>query len=143
RRPSIVMELVVEALRENPEHERARKMLGYVKYQNAWHTPFELRQHRSGKVWHDRFGWLPRAHVERYERGERFALGRWMSADDEARVRSDIKRGWRVETDHYVVTTNHSLEEGVALARRLEVLHGMWRQAFAPYLATEQEMLKQ
>lgn len=142
-RPSLVMELVVEALRENPNHERARKMLGYVKYQDAWRTPFEMRQLRAGKVWHERFGWLPKAHVERYESGERNALGRWMTADEEVALRSDMQRGWRVETDHYVVTTNHSLEEGVQLARRLELLHALWRQVFATYLATEQELTKQ
>jgi len=142
-RPSLVMELVVEALRENPDHERARKLLGYVKYQDAWRTPFEARQLRAGKLWHEKFGWLPKAHVERYERGERNALGRWMSAEEEANLRSDMQRGWRVETDHYVVTTNHSLEEGVSLARRLELLHALWRQVFATYLATEQELAKQ
>lgn len=142
-RPSLVMELVVEALRENPDNERARKMLGYGKYQDAWRTPFEMRQLRAGKVWHERFGWLPKAHLERYERGERNALGRWMTADEEASLRSDMRRGWRVETDHYVVTTNHSLEEGVSLARRLELLHALWRQVFAMYLATEQELAKQ
>jgi hypothetical protein len=142
-RPSLVMELVVEALRENPDHERARKMLGYVKYQDAWRTPFEARQLRAGKVWHERFGWLPKAHLERYERGERNALGRWMTADEEAALRSDMQRGWRVETDHYVVTTNHSLEKGVELARRLELLHALWRQVFATYLASEQELVKQ
>ncbi len=141
-RPSIVMELVVEALRENPDHERARKILGYAKYQGAWRTPFEIRQLRSGKVWHERFGWLPKSHGERYERGERFALGRWMTADEEAQLRSDMSRGWRVETDHYVVTTNHSLEEGVVLARRLELLHAIWRQVFSTYLATEQELAR-
>lgn len=141
--PALAFELVVEALRENPNHERARKLLGYTQFQGGWHTPFEIRQMRAGKVWHDRFGWIPKTYVKRYEKGERFALGRWMSVEDETKLRSDLKRGWRVETDHYVVTTNHGLEEGVALAKRLETLHAMWRQVFMPYVASETELLKQ
>jgi hypothetical protein len=142
-RSSIAFEMVVEALRENPNHERARKLLGYAKFQDGWHTPFEIKQLRTGKVWREKFGWLPKAHVERYERGERFALGRWMSADEEAGLRSDLKRGWKIETDHYAVTTNHSLEGGVALASQLETLHALWRQVFAPYLYSDAELLKQ
>jgi hypothetical protein len=142
KRASIVYELVVEALRENPDHEQARAVLGYARFRGAWHTPFEIRQLRAGKVWHERFGWLPQAHVERYEKGERFALGRWMTDDEEAALRRDLARGWRVETEHYVVTTNHSLEEGVALARKLETLYGIWRQVFASYVQGEAEIAR-
>ncbi|MEX0675596.1 MAG: hypothetical protein WD063_00875 [Pirellulales bacterium] len=139
-RLSMVYELVVEALRENPDQEQARRMLGYTRFSGGWHTPFEIRQLRAGKAWHDKFGWLAKTHVERYENGERFALGRWMSRDDEAALRRDLVRGWRVETEHYLVTTNHSLEAGVALVRRLETLFGIWQQVFAPYLADEAEI---
>ena len=139
-RSSLVYELAVEALRENPDHRQARRMLGYARFRGEWRTPFEIRQLRAGKVWHDKFGWLPKSHVQRYENHERFALGRWMRAEDEALLRRDLKRGWRVETEHYVVTTNHSLEEGVALARRLETLFDIWQQVFAAYLASEAEL---
>jgi hypothetical protein len=142
KRTSLVYELVVEALRENPDHEQARAVLGYARFRGAWHTPFEIRQLRAGKVWHDKFGWLPEAHVVRYEKGERFALGRWMTADEETALRRDLARGWRVETEHYVVATNHSLEEGVALARKLETLYGIWGQAFAPFAQSETEIAR-
>jgi hypothetical protein len=140
---ALAFEMVVEALRENPNQEQARKLLGYTQFQGEWHTPFEIRQMRAGKVWHDRFGWIPKAYVKRYEKGERFAMGRWMSLEDELKLRSDLKRGWKIETDHYVVTTNHGLEEGVALAKRLETLHGIWRQVFMPFVAGHGELLKQ
>jgi hypothetical protein len=63
-----------------------------------------------------------------------------MTAADEAALRIDVKRGWRVESEHYAVTTNHSLEEGVALSRRLEMLYAVWQQAFAGYQASEAEI---
>src|SRR5262249_30308047 len=142
-RPSIALELAVEALRENPHDAQARRALGYVEDRGVWRTPFEVKQLRTGKVWHDKFGWLPAAHVARYEKGERFCLGRWMPAEKEAEVRQDIARGWRIESEHYVVTTNHSLEEGVALSKKLETLYGLWRQVFASYLASETELARQ
>ncbi len=39
-----------------------------------------------------------------------------MSLADEARLRAETRDDWRIETEHYVVSTNRSLEEAVALA---------------------------
>jgi hypothetical protein len=91
-------------------------------------------------LWHERFGWLPKDHVERYERGERYSQGRWLSAEQEASLRGDVKRGWRVESTHYVVTTNHSLEEGLRLSQQLETLYSIWQQVFAAYATDEAEL---
>jgi hypothetical protein len=142
KRSSLAYELAVEAVRENPDHEQARKILGYARFQGQWHTPFEIHQLRTGKIWHEKFGWLSKGHLARYEKGQRFAMGRWMPAEEEAALRREMSKGWRVETEHYIVTTNHSLEEGVSLARRLEALFGIWRQVFAPYLFGEAELAR-
>lgn len=139
---SLAYELVTEAVRENPDHKQARRILGYARYRDAWHTPFEIRQLGASKVWHEKFGWLPKSRVERYEKGQRYYKGRWMSAEDEAALRADLEHGWRVESEHYIVTTNHSLEEGVRLSRRLEVLYTLWQQVFAPYLSGEAELAR-
>jgi hypothetical protein len=132
-RPSIAAQLVTETVRENPDHKLARRWLGYVKSHDAWRTPFEVRQLNAGKVCHEKFGWLPKAQFARYEQGQRHFQGRWMSAADEAALRADIKRGWRVESAHYVVTTNHSLEEGVRLSGQLEALRAIWQQVFIEF----------
>ncbi len=141
-RASIALELVTEAVRENPDDKQGRRILGFVKYRDTWRTPFAIRQLGAGKVWHQRFGWLPQSHVARYEKGDRYYQGRWITAAEEAELRRDINRGWRVESDHYLVTTNHSLEEGVALSRRLETLHDVWQQAFAAYPAGEADLAR-
>jgi hypothetical protein len=142
RRSSLAWELLAETIRENPDHKQARRLLGYVKSRDRWQTPFEIKQQSVGKVWHERFGWLPKNHVARYEKGERFFNSRWMSAEQEAALRTDIQQGWRVESDHYQVTTNHSLEEGVKLARRLERLYSVWQQVFVGYLASAPELAR-
>lgn len=140
--PSLAYQLVTETLRENPDHKLARRMLGYVRFHDAWHTPFAVKQLNAGKRWHDRFGWLPQGHVARYEKGERYYQGRWLTAEAETALRQDFKRGWRIESEHYSVTTNAGLTEGVQLSRRLEALYAIWQQTFIGYLATEGDLTK-
>lgn len=137
---SLAVQLVLEAAREDPDHEAVRRFLGYQPYQGAWRTDYEVRKLRSGQVWHDRFGWLPKSHVARYEAGQRFYQGRWISAEEDARLHSDIHHGWDIETEHYLIRTNHSLEAGVALGVKLERLYRVWRQLFFRYYATEAQM---
>jgi hypothetical protein len=128
------------ALREDPDHAAARKALGYQLIDGAWRTKFETEKFRAGQVWHPTYGWLPKEHVARYEAGERFYLGRWIPAEREAELRAELARGWQVQTEHYLVKTNHSLEAGVRLATRLERLHMAWRQLFVAYYASPRQM---
>ncbi|HVW37586.1 MAG TPA: hypothetical protein VHB99_09780, partial [Pirellulales bacterium] len=122
---SIGFELLHETLRENPDHEAARRLLGYRQRDGRWLTVYEEAKAKANQVWDSRFGWLPKAQLERYANGERFLKGRWISAEEDARLRGP--RGWEVVTEHYRVQTNHSLEEGVRLAARLERLYDVWR----------------
>ncbi len=137
---SLAVQLVLDAAREDPDHEAIRRFLGYQPYQGAWRTDYELRKLRAGQVWHERFGWLPKSHISRYEQGQRYYQGRWISAEEDARLHSDIHHGWDIETEHYLIRTNHSLEAGVALGVKLERLYRVWRQLFFRYYATEEQM---
>ncbi len=147
--------LLVEVIREQPSHERARQILGYEQYQGRWITPFEAAKAREGQVWHPHYGWLPAEHVARYEGGERYYNNSWMMADDEQRLRAgprkaeDQKRsraaphkGWDIVTEHYSVHTTHSLEEGVQLATRLERLYDAWQQMFAAFTFTDAQLTR-
>ncbi len=96
----------------------------------------------AGQVDHEKFGWLPAGHVKRYENNARYWRGNWITLDEDERLHSSIKTGWRVESEHYVVTTNHSLEEGVALSRRLEKLYDVWRHVFVDYYTPETEIAR-
>jgi hypothetical protein len=137
---ALAFDLVREACRENPDHALAREILGYVRYDGGWALPDTARRLAAGQVYHERFGWLRKEYVARYENGERYANGRWVSAEEDERLHSSIRNGWRVESEHYSVTTNHSLEEGVALARRLEELYDVWRHVFVDYYTAEAAM---
>jgi hypothetical protein len=140
KRASLAMELVLAALREDPDHAAGRRLLGYQPFRGQWRTAYEVRKLQGGQVWDERFGWLPKNHLTRYEAGERFSDGGWKSAEEDARLHRDINRGWKIETDHYRVTTNHSLEAGVQLGVKLEALYQAWRQVFLRYYASDAEI---
>lgn len=142
RRVSLAQELILETAHENPDHKQARRLLGYLYTHERWQTPFAVQQQSSGRVWHPRFGWLPKNQLARYERGERFFRNRWIGAEEDARLHSVIERGWQVESAHYQVTTNHSLEAGVQLAEQLERLYGFWQTLFAGYAVGEAELVR-
>jgi hypothetical protein len=140
--PAMAVELITEAARENLDFKPAWRFLGYINHSGAWRTPFEIKQLSEGKVWHDRFGWILQSHVNRYEQGQRFYRNRWMPAAEEAAKHSNIREGWQVETDHYLVTTNQSLEEGVSLAQQLEQLYAVWQQVFAGYVTSDGDLIR-
>ena len=141
QRPSLAFDLVLETLHENPDHETARGILGYQKYQGRWHTLYEIQKIRAGWVKSERFGWIREPDLPRYEKGERRRGNRWISAEEDARLHEDIRRGWLVETEHYTIRTNHSIEAGAALGERLERLYNVWRRLFIRFYATRQQVL--
>ena len=136
---AIGFELLHETLREDPRHEAARLLLGYREYQGRWLTLYQLAKAQGNQVWHDEFGWIPKSQLERYEKGERYYKGRWLSAKEDAQLHAMLG-GWEVATEHYRVRTDHSLEEGVRLAARLERLYDVWRQVFVRYYLSDAEL---
>jgi hypothetical protein len=130
---STAARLAYETLHQNPDHAAARKLLGYRKVGEHWVTEFGAAKLAGGSVWHAKFGWLKSDQVARYEGGERFLNGRWVPAAVDAAFRTTIDKGWDVDTEHFRLKTNVSLEEGVRLAGRLESLYHVWRQLFARF----------
>ncbi len=140
-RASLAYDLVLSAIRANPDHEAVRRLLGYQKYRGQWRTAYQVRRLRAGEVWHEKFGWLPNSHVRRYEQGQRYHNGRWITAAEDARLHRDIESGWVVETEHYRIRTNRSIEAGVQLGEKLERLFRIWRQIFVRYYASEADVI--
>lgn len=139
---SIAISLVREVLYFDPDHEQARGQMGYERYGELWTTPFSARKLKAGFVWHDEFGWLPQANVARYEKGERCYRTNWMTAAREASIRQDFNNAWEVETDHYRIKTNVSLERGVEIAKALEVFHKYFRSTFDGFFSSPEQLKK-
>ncbi len=139
-RPSLAYELLRETVREDPDHSEARRILGYQRLDGRWLTTYEAIRAKSNLVWHAKFGSLPADRVARYEKGERFSKGRWISAADDAREHATIERGWEIPTEHYLIRTNHSLEMGVEVASQLERLYTAWQQLFVLWQINEPQL---
>lgn len=147
--PSLAYRLIMDTLVVDPDHKYARAIVGDKKfvderrkddplYAGEWVSPFEAAQRsgRSPEVNHPEFGWLPLKHVTRYEQGERLFKGQWMSAVREAEIRRDFRSAWEIRSEHFLVKTNTSLEEGVQVARKLERFHSWLTTNFAAFFDT-------
>ncbi len=140
KRVILAMQMIHIALHADPDNEKLRNVLGFEFYEGEWRTEWEIEQLKRGRVNHSQFGWIPEKYVERYEAGERLYKGKWISAEQDAREHANIDDGWVVSTEHYDVQTNHSLEEGVRLSRRLELFYYVWKQVFIQYTASTSEL---
>ena len=140
--PALAYELIRQTIRENPDHEPARLALGYEKFNGRWVSAHDAHRLALGQVFHDQYGWIPAADVPRYDAGQRKYQGNWVSIEDDARHHANIQTGWHIETEHFIVTTNHSLEAGVKLAKHLERLHEIWQQVFVTYWLSDADLKK-
>lgn len=124
-----------EAVWANPNHADARRVLGYEERDGQWLSAYGVRMHDGGKAWVGGVGWVAEGERNTSAPDATAALG----AADAAR-HADMKHGWQVRTDHFLVTTNHSQAAGAELAARLERLYQVWRQLFAGFFYTEREV---
>lgn len=131
--PAAAMRIATDTLYKHPEDGFCRRLAGYTRRDSRWLTPYQQRQRLRGYAWDTRFGWVKREDLPRYEAGQRPRGRRWLSAAQDARRHDTIDRGWRVRTDRWVVTTNHSLQAAAGLAAELERLFQLWRQLMGGY----------
>ena len=139
-RSSDAFELATRSALFDPTYAPPRRVLGYELVDGEWLTPFQSKQRKRGYRWDTRYGWLRAEEVARYEAGERRVGRRWLDTAADAKRHAEITNGWQVRTDHFVVTTNHSLAEGARLAAELEALFQVWRQWFAGYWLPDREV---
>ncbi len=137
---NLAWRLICETAYRNPDHEKARAALGYVKYENNWTTPFRRQMLERGNVWHDEFGWLPKDDLPRYLAGERRAKDRrWVTKARDESLRADFANGWEIDSEHFHVKSNHSLERTVQLSVELEKFHDYFLREFSAVFMTPQQ----
>jgi hypothetical protein len=134
--------LAMLAIEADPDCEPVRRLLGYQKFHDQWCTVYESKKLRAGYVWSDQFGWLAKNALRRYEDGMRLNAGsRWVTAAKDAETHHDINSGWEIETEHYTIQTDLSIEGAVALGEKLECLNRLWQILFIRYYASEAEVV--
>ena len=153
RLPSMAYLLIHDVLRIHPDHPYARAVLGQQMfrdpsrrddptYAGEWVSRFEAsrRVGQSPEVDHELYGWIPASHVSRYEAGQRPWGGRWISQEKEAELRRNFRNAWEIRTEHFLIKTNTSREEGVELSRRLETYYEWLHTNFAGFFETPAEL---
>jgi len=139
--------LLYRALRDDPDHARAREAGGWVKRGEQWVWPEAARRLDKGEEYSPEFGWLPRGRQQRYKAGERYENGRWTKAggQKQEQERSPPSRsptgklpgidrqGWKFTSDHWQITTTASTEAAANLAMHLEEAHTAWLQVFGGF----------
>ena len=63
-----------------------------------------------------------------------------MPAEQEAEFRRDFRKAWVVNTEHYRVRTDHSLERGVQVTEALEGYREFLRHVFPAFFITADEL---
>jgi hypothetical protein len=140
-REGLAFELMLDAIQADPDYAPVRQLLGYQKFRNEWRTLYEMKMLRSGMVFSDKFGWMSKKNLAKYEAGQRFSAGRWITAEEDAEEHHDIRTGWDVPTEHYTIRTDHSIEAAIGLSGKLENLCRLWREIFLPYYASEADVV--
>ena len=150
--PSYAMSLVQEVAHHDPDHKNARRLLGYVlfkdkkrkeaEYMGEWVTPFEKKMLGSlkRKVWNTKYGWIPESEVSKYDQGLRPWKGSWITVEKDNQIRRDFRNAWEIETEHFIVKTNFSMERGVQIASELEEFYAFFKRTFASFFETPEEL---
>lgn len=134
--------LLHEALRDDPDHERARAAGGWIRRGNEWRWPEAAKRLDRGEAYDPSFGWMPKAKLERYRAGERSDRGRWVPADDDEARPRDVKHGREFLSDHWEIVSAASLADASVLAEELEETRCAWRQVFGAYAFEPAELEK-
>ncbi|MFM7108008.1 MAG: hypothetical protein ACKOZU_05335 [Planctomycetaceae bacterium] len=129
-RPCAAVELLSRALRDDPQHARARAAAGYVRHGERWVRPEAAKRLGRGEEFDPAFGWQPKGRLARLRAGERLDRGRWITrAEDEAR-RPAVADGRRFASDHWEILSAAPLADAAALAAGLEETAEVWRQVY-------------
>lgn len=104
-----------ETLRDDPDHEQARKAGGWLRRGHRWVWPEVARRLDAGEVRDPERGWVSK-HV----------------ADRPAAVRPGRSMTWA--SDHWKISSHAAPAATAELAVELEIAHDVWRQAFGGFL---------
>jgi len=112
---SNAVSLVYEALRDDPDHERARKAGGWVRREGRWMWPEVARRLDAGDVRDAERGWIPKS-----------------TAGRPAAPRPGRPATWA--SDHWKISSQAAPAATAAIAGELEIAHDVWRQAFGGFV---------
>jgi hypothetical protein len=138
----LALQLATRAVRENPDHLLARRLLGYQRVGESWGGGYAVRMSAMGQGWNPKYGWVQEESMGRWDAGQRLMGKQWISDEQDKERHATIKEGWHVRTDHYEIVTNHSRLAAVSLAEKLETVYQIWQQLFGEYAFSSKQLLR-
>ncbi len=127
--------LVFLALRDDPDHERARAAGGWVRRGDRWVWPEAARRLDKAEEYDPQFGWMPTSRLGRHRAGERYLRGRWVPAADDDGALREVKHGRQFDTDHWEIVSTAPPPVTGDLATELETARLVWLQVFGAFAA--------
>ncbi len=132
-----------DIIARQPDHAEARRILGYVRHDGGWATPYAVRQLERGLITHPTFGWVESSWVPHLEKGELPAPSRprqpirWLPAQEANAARTRFEDGWEIQTEHFLIKTNVQLSEAIGFGQKLESLDDVFLALFIDVLPTD------
>ena len=114
QRSTAAITLLSEALRDDPDHEPARKAGGWVKREGRWLWPETAKRLDAGDVADPVRGWITKLQAARPTEPRPGRPVAWLS-------------------DHWKISSQAGSDAAAALACELELTHDVWRQAFGGF----------
>jgi len=136
---SLAYDRVREVIEHDPDHKPSRSLLGYTRYKDRWVTPLAAQQLRKGYAWDDRWGWVRKGYLDRYERGMRPVGRQWLIQQSAATHFKQWRNARDVRTEHFLIKTNADLEHAIGLGKQLEDLYAVFFRLFLGYFAPKQQ----
>lgn len=115
QRSCATIALLAEVLRDDPDHERARKAGGWVNRAGRWVWPESAKRLDAGDVPDPARGWITKSQAARPVDGRPGRPVAWLA-------------------DHWKISSQAGPEAAAVLARELELAHAVWRQAFGGFI---------
>lgn len=125
-------DLVTAVLAADPDHKRARDILGWAwdAGSKTWISKWEASMRKTHFLTEE--GWVKKADKKKWDGGLREYLGKWVSKEEEARIRTRNEfNPFKVETEHFDVGTNLGRKQALEFALLLE---DFYREFFRFYV---------
>lgn len=137
-----------DVIARDPNHPEARRLLGFVPYEEGWATPFAIGRIKAGMTSHPVFGWVNAAWVPHLEKGELPARGElsgketWLPSEQADAQRREFSQGWEISTEHFKIKTNVPLSEAITFGKSLETLHEVFESLFADVIGENSSLAR-
>ncbi len=125
-------DLVNKVIEADPDHKRARDILGYVldPASKKWIRKWEALTARKNFLTEE--GWIKKEDKQKWDQGLREYQGKWVSREEEERIRKrNTYNMFSVESEHFRVETNLGRKQGWEYA---ELLEDFYAEFFRFYL---------